>query len=122
MWGIFDPYFLFFFSKNNPLKSEFLVSMNRTVSKRSLHQQLRANISKHKVMALGVVKLLIFNSFSNFLNILENYPAIFEILVEFKERVREALLLMGLIIFSRVIIFSTAKVMTLGKLFNCFFF
>ena len=75
--GIFHPYFL----KNTPLKSEFLCSINKTVSKSSLHERLRPSFFflTHEVMVLGKCQVFDFDRFLN-LNILENYPAIFEIL------------------------------------------
>ena len=58
---IFD----FFFRKKTPLTSEFLLSMNRMVLKSSLHMRLRLIFLTHKVMALEIVKNLIFDSFVN---------------------------------------------------------
>ena len=49
-------FFFRFFLEHTSLKSEFLVSMHKTVSKNYLQERLRGNFFTHKVVALGIVK------------------------------------------------------------------
>ena len=58
---IFD----FFCRLKTPLKSEFLASMNKKVLKSSLHKRLRPIFYTHKFIALGIIKVSIFDQFVN---------------------------------------------------------